>query len=268
VITPRVNCVRTSDADNERLISSDTRRLDFWLLWAAGLSASVGLYLSILGFRAGPDVLHTVAYLCMSTALATTMALVAATAPRKAGLPVAPICESLLNGSLNLRRTFCRLVVALTAGAVGAYAVFGYARLLTRWMGDAFPPTRHFLPSAGSIVCGAIIEEIAFRAVVFSLLALAMKLASAHLLPQTKATPIWIANVLQALIFGGAHLLVGMNILRGMPWCVRVTLAPQTWVGLVNGCIYWSYGIESAMACHATTDLLLSAIMRGSVPAL
>jgi membrane protease YdiL (CAAX protease family) len=128
------------------------------------------------------------------------------------------------------------------------------------------PPSRHLATGPLDIVSTAILEEIFFRAVLFPALAIAIERFYGPLIAQGTRTPIWMANVLQALVFGVAHIALGSGMLKAKPWYMRLPLVSQTWVGLMLGYIYWKCGIESAIVCHAAFDLSLKLISIAHVP--
>lgn len=71
--------------------------------------------------------------------------------------------------------------------------------------------------------------------------------------------PLGMANVLQALLFGAGHIVVGRGVLNGKPWYVQLPLIWQTWGGMIFGLVYRKFGLESAILCHATIDFRLIA---------
>lgn len=97
-----------------------------------------------------------------------------------------------------------------------------------------------------------ISEETLTR--LFLLSALAVPLARA--LPRNAA--LWIANVTAALVFGALHF--GNVSAIGMPLNAVLAawiLVINGGVGLLCGWIFWTRGIEAAMACHVAIDLVL-----------
>jgi len=95
-----------------------------------------------------------------------------------------------------------------------------------------------------------------FRAVFFAFLVVAIRCVWETPIAR-KSTPIWIANILQSLAFGAVHTALGVGGLEALPQYARPFLAVQTWGGLILGCLYWKYGLESAIICHVAYDLLL-----------
>jgi membrane protease YdiL (CAAX protease family) len=244
---------------------------DFWLLFGAGLVSLLGAYLVVFGFRMASDHTFVFIYFAASALYATLTAAIAATLPRKAGLPVLPIFEGRRARSLTLRKGISPVLAALAVGAIAAYAVLCYDHAIIRLLigpGSIAinPPSRHPATGPLDIVSTAILEEILFRAVLFPALAIAIERFYGPFIAHGTRTPIWIANVLQALVFGAAHIALGGGMLKVKPWYMRLPLVSQTWGGLMLGYIYWTCGIESAIVCHTAFDLSLELRRIAHVP--
>jgi membrane protease YdiL (CAAX protease family) len=238
----------------------DLRWLDFWVLFGAGAGALIGLELSIAGLHLGAAS-RALALLVVSAPYAAATAALAVIAARRADFPILPIVEKMRMRALSARDAFNRIAAGLESGVVTAVGVWIYLPLLTKWLGGA-PQQHRFRPHPVDIVCSVLLEEILFRLIVFGALAAALRWLWARIGSGASAAPLWTANVLQSLLFGAAHLAARLGGLGGHPWYVRLPLIPQTWAGLVLGWIYWRYGIESAVVCHATYDLIVFSIVR------
>jgi len=237
--------------------------IDYWLLFVVEIAALLGMYISIFGIRITLDSFVFI-YFGPALVYAALTAAVAVTVPRKVSLPVLPIFESWRAGSLTIRKIVSSVIVAALVGTIASYAALCYEQALIEWLGGGFS-RRHVATSAPGLVCTAILEEILFRAGLFPLLAVAIRWAWEQ--PDSCATtiPVWIGNLLQALLFGAAHIAVGRGSLHGRPWYIQIPLVSQTWSGLILGCVYLRYGIETVIVCHATFDLLLLALARGVI---
>ncbi len=68
---------------------------------------------------------------------------------------------------------------------------------------------------------------------------------------------VWTAIVVSAVIFGAGHL-PATRILLGHLTSTSIAsmIAGASVFGVVVGCLYWRYGLESAMICHAVSHLL------------
>jgi Type II CAAX prenyl endopeptidase Rce1-like len=243
---------------------------DYWVLCALQLASLLTLNIRIvLSFGVGVGqtsfyfevAVISLVYAVLATATATIL-------PRLAGMPVMPIVESWRAGSLDVRRCLRVIIAASGAGIlIACLAVYYNGRVseeLIRW-GLYRSILRHPIEPAYSplaAICTAVLEEILFRASIFPALAVGARRISQRFFSTGGLTPAWLANVLQALIFGGGHIAVGIGILKGLPWYARIPLVSQTWVALVMGCIYWRYGLESVIVCHASADLFLLGITR------
>jgi hypothetical protein len=236
--------------------SHDLRRFDFWFLCTAQIAALSGIYISIFGFNFGQRrlVFH---YLFLSLIYASSTAAIAAILPRKVGLPVLPLFEDLRSGALSMRAGAWPLIVGAAAGIIISYSVNFYDNIVTTWLGSGGAANNVFVPNALGLVCAIISEEILFRAIIFSVLAVAVEFIWCRLTSHGKLVPLAIANVLQALLFGAEHIAAGRGVLNKRPWYIRLPLVSQTWGGVILGLVYWKYGVESAIVCHATTDLFL-----------
>lgn len=110
----------------------------------------------------------------------------------------------------------------------------------------------------GSFAAG-ITEETLLR--LFFLSAIALPLARA--LPRVGA--LWAANVVAALVFGALH----FGNVAGLGWTftpflVAYVLGVNGALGVLCGWLFWTRGIEAAIACHIACDLVL----HGLAPAL
>jgi membrane protease YdiL (CAAX protease family) len=73
-----------------------------------------------------------------------------------------------------------------------------------------------------------------------------------------KGASLWSANVIAALAFGALHFAnvhtMGLTL---NPVVVTYILLVNGGVGLLCGWLFWTRGIEAAMACHTSIDLVL-----------
>ncbi len=240
--------------------ASDLKWFDFWILFSTEIAALIGLLVSITGFHVRAAT-RTIAFVVVSTPYAALTAAIAVAAARKAGFPILPIVEKWRRRVMGARDVANPMAAGLAGGTITFVAVWTYLPQLTKWLGST-PSKQHFTAHPIEIVCSAVLEEILFRLIVFGALAAALRWLWGLLGSRASSMPIWTANVLQALLFGAAHLAVDIGGLRGHPWYVRLPLIAQTWAGLVQGWLYWNYGIESAVVGHATYDLIVFRFVR------
>ncbi|MGB8681946.1 MAG: CPBP family glutamic-type intramembrane protease [Candidatus Binatus sp.] len=243
-----------------RSLKTKIYKFDFWFCFGVESAAFLGLYVSWGGLHIGPGTASLVYFGAAVLYAAVTAAIVAWLAPR-AGVTPVPLFESWWLGQLRIRMATARVVAAAGIGAATSYLAYYYGMALTGWLGTAVPKAllkRHTGSSVLDFCCEAILEEILNRAIIFVALIVLARWGSRLLSRTSEMAAIWTANLLQALIFGGAHVALGLGVPRGRPWYVRLPLSTQTWSGLILGWIYWKYGLESAIACHATFDIAIA----------
>lgn len=106
----------------------------------------------------------------------------------------------------------------------------------------------------GSFAAG-ITEETVLRLFLLSALAVPLTRVIA------RAPALWIANAASALVFGALHF--GNVVALGWtltPFLVAFVLVLNGGVGLLCGWLFWTRGIEAAIACHVACDLVLHAL--------
>ena len=108
-----------------------------------------------------------------------------------------------------------------------------------------------------AVFYGGITEEIFMRWGLVTLLVWSgwrfLQKSSANL----STGVVWTAIVVSAVIFGAGHL-PATRILLGHLTSTSIAsmIAGGSVFGVVVGCLYWRYGLESAMICHAVSHLL------------
>jgi Type II CAAX prenyl endopeptidase Rce1-like len=109
-----------------------------------------------------------------------------------------------------------------------------------------YPPTA---------VGAALSEEVLYR---FGALTIFVWLLS-RLVPNSDkhASAILIVGlILQALLFGYAHVQEGIMHIPFGGLAMQVAIAPESWVALIFGFVFVRYGLEAAVVAHATADLI------------
>ena len=244
-------------------VTLNLRRFDFWVLLAVSL---IALGAEMVLDMESEGRLHAPVLVILAVTvlvLAVLLALGASRFPRQADFSTLPILAAWRSGSLTAPAAVLPLIVGIATGVLQSYAAIQYRQSLKHWLGPApfTHPSHPQLLSVADILSSSIIEEIMFRAVLFAFLVIFIRWVWETPIAN-KSIPIWIANVLQSLAFGAAHVALGIGGLKASPWYVSLLLAAQTWSGLVLGCIYWKYGLESATTSHVTYDLLLLGLAR------
>lgn len=99
-------------------------------------------------------------------------------------------------------------------------------------------------------------EEVLYR---FGIMVPLMGLAGLVFGPEKRLSmgiTFWVANILQAALFGLGHVLDGVVASNAGGLLIATLAAPQTWVGLMFGFLFVRRGLESAIICHALIDFL------------
>ncbi len=170
----------------------------------------------------------------------------------------APVLSAWFEGRLAPGQVQRTLLPAALVGAVyGASLLLlfaGFGSAIDAQMAPLGTPPVSPPPWAGVLASFAagISEETLLRLFLLSLIALPL----AGALPRAGA--LWVANVASALIFGVLHF--GNVVALGLPFTpflVAFILVINGGVGLLCGWLYWTRGIEAAMACHVAVDLFL-----------
>jgi membrane protease YdiL (CAAX protease family) len=239
--------------------ASRLRRFDFWLLAGISAGAYLGIYFSEFGLTRIPKG-FSIAFFSISLGISALVAYAGSIVPRKADLPVFPIFERL--PSLTTPAVIYPVAVGLAVAIIASLVEREYFHLLFGWFGRiAFKRSGPHRLNAFGAVTNSIAEELLFRGFLLPLL-----VAFIHWVWETpikrKTIAICVANLIQSLAFGDMKLYLGIGGLYTLPRYTRVLLLGQTWLGLVLGFVYLTYGLESAIICHATYDLLVLAQMR------
>jgi len=120
------------------------------------------------------------------------------------------------------------------------------------------PPLYGFLAA----ISAGVTEETAFRLFGLSLLAWLGGLLHHGADGRPRLVVFWTANFLMALAFGAAHLPTASAI--GLP--MNALVLSRTFLlnglgGLAFGWLFWTYGLESAILAHVSSDVVLYALL-------
>jgi membrane protease YdiL (CAAX protease family) len=105
---------------------------------------------------------------------------------------------------------------------------------------------------------GGITEEILLRLFVLSLLAWIGHLVNRTPEGRPGIWALWAANILAAVLFGLGHL--PATVAAGLPLnglVITRAILLNGLGGVVWGWFYWTFGLESAMICHFSGDIVL-----------
>ena len=144
----------------------------------------------------------------------------------------------------TLRRAALSLLIGAAAGAV-VLALLPLGGLQSRIIREASIPVWKWLIIAFD---SATLEEIVFRLFIVSLVVWLI----ARFVKREPA--IWIAIVIAAILFGGAHL---NRWLEAGPLAVTASLLVNGIIAIILGMIYAKWGIESAILAHFAGDVVV-----------
>jgi membrane protease YdiL (CAAX protease family) len=109
-------------------------------------------------------------------------------------------------------------------------------------------------------VAAALREEVEFRLGLLTVLAWLVNQAARALSADRKSMSLWIANLIQALVFGALHQIAGFTGRTSTRSLAGVILEPRTVGGLFLGYAYLRYGLECAIMMHAFSDASIFAL--------
>ena len=125
----------------------------------------------------------------------------------------------------------------------------------------------HVAPWKGLLASfyGGIAEEILLRLFMLSIVALGIRyvvgLVSNSQGSRSLSWPVfWLANIIAAVIFGLGHLPATAELIPLTPLVVARAIILNGAIGLVAGFLYWRQGIEMAMICHFSADIVLHVV--------
>lgn len=186
-------------------------------------------------------------------------------AARKLGLG-APLVDAILQHEISpysVRRVGS---LAIALGATVGLLVIGLDLIAFHAVSDSLqgaakleiPPWKGFLAS----FYGGISEEILLRLFLLSMIALGIRglvrLVSRSQGPDRLSTSVfWTANIIAAVLFGLGHLPATAEIVPLTTLVVFRAILLNGIVGVVAGFLFWRRGIEMAMLCHFSADIVL-----------
>ena len=104
---------------------------------------------------------------------------------------------------------------------------------------------------------GGFDEEILLRLCVMSFLAWLGRFVSKTAQGTPTVAVFWVANVLAAILFGLGHLPATAALLPITPLVVLRAVILNGIVGIAAGYLYFTRGLESAILCHFSADIVL-----------
>jgi hypothetical protein len=107
---------------------------------------------------------------------------------------------------------------------------------------------------------GGITEEIELRLFLLSFLALGVSFAT-RLVARPATVPavgtFWVANVVAGVLFGLGHLPLTARLVTLTPIVVARAIVLNGSLGLVTGYLFFRRGIELAILCHFSADIVM-----------
>lgn len=209
--------------------------------------------------------------LLQSVVLLGAMTFTGLWAARKVGLG-APLLEHLFeNGNRpDLSRA---AALAIGLGIAGGIAIIAldvavFAPLVNA---DVDPQAENRPPVWAGLLAslyGGITEEVQMRLFLFSILALGASWIAKRLGRSTEGelgpALFWAVNIVVAIAFGLGHLPATAELVPITPIVVFRAIALNGIVGLIAAYLFWKKGIEMAMLCHFSADIVLHVLFRAA----
>ncbi|MDX1500306.1 MAG: CPBP family intramembrane glutamic endopeptidase [Woeseiaceae bacterium] len=189
-------------------------------------------------------------------------------AARRVGLEV-PLLETWLDRQPPPRDAVRNAGCAAGLGAACGLAIVMLDTTLFAAVGESLrgvvpSPPRAWQGLLASVY-GGVTEEVQLRLFLFSLLALGASWLRRRFRAQPGAeltpTIFWIVNAVVALVFGLAHLPVMAELVALTPLVVARSILLNGLVGLAAGFLYYRRGLEMAMLCHFSADVVLHVVV-------
>jgi hypothetical protein len=170
----------------------------------------------------------------------------------------APILDGTVASPLAARRLAISLAVGAACGAVLlAVLVYGLVpfepALATRLRARIGAPS--WLPWALAVE-SSILEEFVLR--LFLLSSIAWLLARGWRSARAPVSPVvsWSAITVSSLVFAAVHLPAWVATTNPTAMLIASVLTLNGVAGMVLGCLYWRWGIESAVLAHFAADMV------------
>ncbi len=252
----------------------------FWILLAASVVGIVAIFPYALEMQSAtlaqkPTPMGLPLLIALQIVQNTVMFAVAIIlgllAANRAGLGL-PIIEAGLKGEEIRGKVKAIILPSVIVGLAGSVVivlidVYGFSPLLMNELGDKAKALnlQAAQPAAwkGLLASfyGGLNEEILLRLFVMSGLAWLGKFISRtpEGLPTTAV--FWIANILAAVLFGLGHLPATAGLVPLTPIVITRAVVLNGLVGVGAGYLYKRYGLESAMLCHFSADIVLHVVL-------
>jgi len=178
----------------------------------------------------------------------------------------APLVDSWVAGAPPFQNLKQSVGQSIVLGLIGAIAIIA----LEHWVfipldaGGLGTVAQEHPPAWMGLLAsfyGGIAEEVQLRLFLFSFLALGVKYLTDRFnsMKQEKlgSRSFWVTNVVVAIVFGLAHLPATAELIAITPLIVVRAIALNGVIGIMAGYLYWKRGIEMAIVCHFSADIVL-----------
>lgn len=170
----------------------------------------------------------------------------------------APTLAAIVEGRPAFTCFSQQLRVGVMVGTLSGLGLATFFQLTPEALLAAAAAKHLTLPVAARVLYGGITEELLLR---WGLMTVMVWLAwrfLQHRQGLPKATHVWLAIGMSALLFGALHLPAAASLLGGLtPSIIVFVLAGNTIFGVVFGYLYWRHGLEAAMLAHATAHVVV-----------
>jgi membrane protease YdiL (CAAX protease family) len=178
---------------------------------------------------------------------------------RRTGLG-APIIESYLAGDKEKKPIRPLLAPAIGLGILGAVATIALDGLVFARLLPGFSSIISQIAGWQGLLAsfdGGILEELELR--LFLLSVLAWLFSKVRHTDQGLPTHgvLWLATAIAASIFGLLHLPATSLTVAITPWVVVRAILLNGMMGMLFGYFYWKRGLEAAILCHFSADIVL-----------
>lgn len=248
---------------HERALQRTLRRRLFLLTWCAGLPGVIAmawLGIPVLVQHQGVPVPMWVLSLAGGVQSALLLALAAfagAALAGKVGLR-APAIAELASGRAPWRALLPQCLPGLVGGVLAGVLLWG---LIATAPEAAAPIHGASMPLAVRLLYGGVTEEVLVRWGLMSVLVWALWRVVQRGAGAPATGLVWIAIALSAVVFGLAHLPAAAGLAGPLAWPVVLHLTgANAAFGVIEGLLFWRYGLEAAIIAHVVAHLTLAAI--------
>jgi hypothetical protein len=159
------------------------------------------------------------------------------------------------------------LIGVIGSGLVIAFDALVFSPILTAEFGPLFKALgqEQLQPAAwkGLLASfyGGINEELLLRLGLMSVLAWLGRFASKMDEGRPTQVVIWTANILAAVLFGLGHLPATAIIMPLTPLVITRAILLNSIIGIGAGYLYARHGLEAAILCHFSADIILHVLL-------